>query len=220
MENLFFILALLSLLAFIIGMIKPKFVVPFKQKQNRGMVALMYIGLFIIFASVGSQLSPTSESSLASNNIDTDNNTLETDNQSKEIEEVSSIGKEIQIGHFVYTINKVNFKKTVGDEFVEETADGIYLLIEVSIKNISEETRTLDGSFFYVTDKDNMKYEYSTNGSTTLEMSGIKTVFLKECQPRITSKGTLIFEVPERGEYYLHLVGSMWGANSVRVLLK
>ncbi|EXZ62253.1 hypothetical protein M107_3596, partial [Bacteroides fragilis str. 3725 D9(v)] len=36
----------------------------------------------------------------------------------------------------------------------------------------------------------------------------------------VTTKGTLVYEVPMKGEYYLHLAGDFWGTNSVRVLLK
>ena len=102
---------------------------------------------------------------------------------------------------------------------MQETADGIYLLVDLSLKNIDNESHMLDNSFFSITDLDGNKYEYSTNGSTALEMSGGKTLFLKQCQPNIATRGILIFEVPQKDKYYLHLVGSFWGTKSVRVLL-
>lgn len=219
MENFVILLLLLgtmtALVAFVIGMISPKAV----RCQTRGKVALVYplsaLGLFIIALII----IPPSERREEPSQKTTETNTPKFPvKENKEIE--SSMGNPVQVGHFIYTVQNISFRKTVGDEFSEETADGIYMLVNLSIKNISEETRTLDGSFYAVTDRNGTKYEFSTNAATALEMSGRKTLFLKECQPNITTKGLLVFEVPEKGEYYLHLIGSFWGTNSVRVLLR
>ena len=117
-------------------------------------------------------------------------------------------------------MQKISYKKSVGDSFNGSTADGIYLLVDLSIKNISDETRTLDGTSYYVTNKNGVKYEYSVDGATSLEMAGKNTIFLKECQPNITTTGVVIFEVPQKDEYYLHLAGDFWGRKSSKVLLK
>lgn len=217
METISVLGVFFSLIAFIVGMVNPKLV----KSKSRGIVALICSLLFIMFVL----LIPTD----SSKKIKDPTETTEEENVElqKEIQEEStseeissSIGKPIQIGYFIYTVQNVSFIKTIGNKYIEDTADGIYMLVTLTIKNISDETRTLDGSLFAVTDKNGAKYEFSTDASTTLEMSGKKTLFLKECQPNITTKGVLVFEVPEKAEYYLHLIGSFWGVNSVKVLLK
>ena len=195
MEAIIALTALLSLGAFVIGMFSPKTV----KCNSRGKVALVYIGSFFGLMFINSSLSEK---------------TKDTPSQ------MTTQETPIQIGHFIYTINNVEFRKSVGNEFVSETADGIYMLVNLSIKNVSKETRTLDGSLFAVTDTDGIKYEYSVAASTALEMSGKKTLLMKECQPNITTKGILAFEVPQKGVFYLHLIGSFWGTETVRVLLK
>lgn len=217
--------SLVALIAFIVGLISPKTV----KCKTRGKVALVYLTSSILCIYIIGWIVPDSEpvresqqattSTVQEPYVTTQETPVVTRKAPKqEIE--SSLGKPIEIGNFIYTIQSVSFRKTVGDEFVEETADGIYMLVNLSIKNISEETRTLDGSLFVVTDTNGIKYEYSTDAATALELSGRKTLFFKDCQPNITTKGLLVFEVPEKGEYYLHLIGSFWGTNSVRVLLK
>jgi hypothetical protein len=221
-------LVLFSFIAFVLGMINPKLVLWFGLKPKRSLVALIYIGLFIFAvvikpdARINLKGAEEGTTSKKPEQTQSDSTQPETDTQKSEQEsEVeTSIGKETSVGHFSYIINGIKFKKTVGGEFGSETADGIYLLVDLTIKNTSDETRTLDGSCFYLTDLDGVKFEYSINGSTALEMSGMKSLFLKECQPRIKTKGILIFEVPEKGEYYLHLAGSFMGTNSVKILLK
>ena len=212
MEAIIALTALLSLGAFVIGMFSPKTV----KCSSRGKVALVYIGSFFGLMFINSSLSEKTKDTPSQ--MTTQEISMLTEEQVSQISEQkeveSSIGKPIQIGHFIYTINNVEFRKSVGNEFVGETADGIYMLVNLSIKNVSKETRTLDGSLFAVTDTDGIA------ASTALEMSGKKTLLMKECQPNITTKGILAFEVPQKGVFYLHLIGSFWGTETVRVLLK
>jgi len=241
METLLILLILASFVLFVIGMISPKKAVPFNFPKKRGTVALIYLSAFVLFfilfgvfyAEEETTPKPVAterphiQEQQPSGNIQP----LEQPNQSQpEVKpteqseqskaEESTIGKTFQVGHFEYTINAVRFKKTIGDEFFSETADGIYMLVDLTIKNIDNKTRTLDNSLFAVTDKNGVQFDYSSDGSTALELSGGKTLFLKDCHPGIATKGTLVFEVPEKGEYYIYLTGRQSGSRYVRVLLK
>ena len=53
-------------------------------------------------------------------------------------------------------------------------------------------------------------FETSTDGETTLEMSGTETLFLKQFNPGIQKNGVLIFEVPVKNIYDLHVSGGFW----------
>ncbi|MDR2947587.1 MAG: DUF4352 domain-containing protein [Prevotella sp.] len=223
------LLFLSSFIVFIAGMIKPNVVLRFMKLPNRVHVFLFSSAIGIVSIILMLIIAPTD---LINNNTTTNNNTntvqtqVENDKQIQESEknnnkeEDTSIGKEVSVGHFSYTVNSINFRKSVGDEFIGETADGIYLLVNLSIKNTSDETRTLDNSCFYLTDANNVKFEFAVDASTALELSGHKTLFLKDCQPRIKTNGVLIFEVPEKDVYYLHLAGNFWGTKSARIILK
>lgn len=223
----------MTFITFTVGMFSPKTV----KCQTRGKAALIYlsasVGCFFWACAIISITTPKPDSIdemdeqyaiVAAEMADAaakDEEYMRSQQATKSAKETeSSIGKPVKVGHFIYTVQNIAFRKSVGDEFLEETADGIYMLVNLSIKNVSEETRTLDGSFFAVTDKKGIKYEFSTDAATALEMSGKKPLFLKDCQPNITTKGVLIFEVPQKSEYYLHLIGSFWGEQSVRILLR
>jgi len=212
METLSILIALFAFIAFILGMIKPQWVLKFGIKPKRKTVAFIYVGLFVI------ALIMMPNSNLASESSNDGSGTTVQDSQTKEL--TSSIGKESEVGYYTYTINKFEYKKTVGNEFTTQTADGIFLLVYLTIKNTSTETHTLDGSSFYITDQNDVKFEYSVDGSTALEMSGEESLFLKECHPRIKTSGVLIFEVPEKADYYLNLAGDFFGTSTVKILLK
>lgn len=221
------LLFLSSFIVFIAGMIKPNIVLRFMKSPNRVHVFLFSSAIGIVSIVLMLIITP---SDLINSNTATNSNTVQTqvenDKQSPESdennnkEEETSIGKEVSVGHFSYIVNSINFRKSVGDEFIGETADGIYLIVNLSIKNTSDETRTLDSSCFYLTDANGVKFEYAIDASTALDLSGHKTLFLKDCQPRIKTNGVLIFEVPEKEVYYLHLAGNFWGTKSARIILK
>lgn len=186
---------------------------------------LSYIILFAMFASTierapdkNSIVSNTSEQSYGSQPSEqaTESQPLTKEKEEKEI----SIGELTEVGNFVYKVERNTFKKTIGDEYFGKTADGIYLLVTLSIKNISGESRTLDNSLFKLTDSNGIEYEPSTDGTTAFEMSGGNSLFLKQCQPKITTKGTLVFEVPEKGTYDLHLSGGFWEGSTAIVEIK
>lgn len=205
-----------SFIVFIAGMIKPNIVLRFMKSPNRVRVFLFSSAIGIVSLIIMAIVMP---SDIEDKFIGTDTQQAQSQNNKQEQEE-ATIGKEVSIGFFAYTVNSIDFRKSVGNEFWGETADGIYLLIDLSVTNISNETRKLDNSCFYLTDANGVKYEYAINASTALDMSGYKSLFLKDCQPRIKTNGILIFEVPEKEYYYLYLAGSFFGTKSARILLK
>lgn len=213
LETICTIAAFASLLAFVVGMFSPTAV----KCKTRGQVALLYI--FIFFVIIYISPSPTREIEVPVTSSE-ETHPRQEKHEPAPVESEASIGVPVEAGHFIYTVQKISYKKSVGDSFNGSTADGIYLLVDLSIKNISDETRTLDGTSYYVTNKNGVKYEYSVDGATSLEMAGKNTIFLKECQPNITTTGVVIFEVPQKDEYYLHLAGDFWGRKSSKVLLK
>jgi len=133
---------------------------------------------------------------------------------------IAGVGDEVNVGNFIYKVNGVKFSKSVGNQFAQERADGIFLLVDLTITNTSSETRLIDNALFKLQDQSNVSYEPSSEGSTALELSGAKTLFLKQCQPNIPTKGVLVFEVPNQKESYtLNLSGGFWSAKNAHVKL-
>ncbi|GIV29815.1 MAG: hypothetical protein KatS3mg028_1545 [Bacteroidia bacterium] len=131
----------------------------------------------------------------------------------------AKIGDEVTIGHFVYRVNGVQFVKSIGNDFLRKTSDGIYVVVDLSLKNLDKKEHTLDNSLFKLTDDSGTEFESSVEGTTALEMAGHETLFLKQCNPKITKRGLLCFEVPETGVYDLHLSGGFWSGKTTVVKL-
>lgn len=118
------------------------------------------------------------------------------------------LGQRIDVGNFSYVVKSANFYKTIGDNFMKRTADGEYLVVKMDITNKDKEAHMIDSNLFKVLDKSNTEYSASTEGNTTLQMSGKNTLFLKNCNPNITTSGVIAFEVPNRNnKYSINLTG-------------
>ena len=211
------------------------------KKVKKGMSCLMMIGvvmaLFVFFAMVRACDTGSSSSSDVGNNsvqhkeVQEKGEALAQDakpepgsgGKSKEKavkEKNAGVGDEVQIGNMAFRVNEIAFRKTIGNEMVNETADGVFMLVSISMMNTSKKSLTIDNSLFKLQDSNGAEYEFSTKGSTTLEMTGSTTLFLKQCQPNIPTNGVLIFEVPNESDYVLSLSDGMWSGSTAKINLK
>jgi len=129
-------------------------------------------------------------------------------------------GMEATVGNFTYVVDSIKFTKRIGNSMVNATADGVYLLITMTVRNNDSETHSLTSGWFTVKDDSGTEYDYSHNAETTLLMSGGKTFFLKQCKPKIPTKGTLIFEVPKQGVPYFLMVSNGFFSDPVKIALQ
>ncbi|MBN2881738.1 DUF4352 domain-containing protein [Candidatus Woesearchaeota archaeon] len=180
-----------------------------KISKTWKIIVTIIIGI-IFLASISNDDTPTTSSS-------TENTTEQTETEAQT--SYAKIGDEISIDNFSYMVNGIRFVKTIGDEFTQQTADGIYLIVDISVKNMDKEEHMLDNSLFKLTDESGTEFESSTDATTALEMTGQETLFLKECPPRIQKQGLLVFEVPEEAVYDLHLSGGFWSGETAIVKL-
>lgn len=183
-------------------------------------IGITVVIALIVIASLGDDKKTSNSSNSASSNStensqSSDSKTAEADNAPT----YAKIGDEITIEHFVYRVNDVRFAKSLGNEFTKQTADGIYLIVDLSLKNMDNEEHTLDNSMFKLTDASGTEFQSSTDATTALEMDGKETLFLKQCNPKIQKQGLLAFEVPEKGVYDLHLSGGFWTGKTAVVKL-
>ncbi len=114
---------------------------------------------------------------------------------------------ENNIGVFSYKIEGFYFSKKLGEGFAEKIANGIYLVIKISLTNVSKKTESSKSLIFKLIDNENCEFKTSSEGTFGLFMSGINTfeVFFKDCHPNIPIIGFVVFEVPEIAEYSIIL---------------
>lgn len=193
---------------------------PTKKRTLAEKVIIALVLLAILGKIMGSHSNNGADEQVNSFNGTSDNaSNQSTAENFTNIPKYKKIGDQIDIGNFSYVVNSIKFIKTIGGEFTQQTADGVYLVVSVTFRNNDNKEHTLDNSFFKLTDENGAEYESSIDGATALEMEGKETLFLKQCNPNITKKGLIIFEVPEKKVYDLHLSGGFWSGKTAVVKL-
>ena len=110
-------------------------------------------------------------------------------------EKVASIGDGVTSGDFKVTISKVREGgKRVGSEFLNEKAQGHFVLVDVKIKNTGDRADYFSSSDIKVTDKKGR--EFSVNEMASIYVSD-NNPLLEEVNPGNTSKGTFVFDLPK-----------------------
>lgn len=113
----------------------------------------------------------------------------------EEAENVASIGDGVKSGDFKVTITKVREGgKRVGSEFLNEKAQGHFVLVDIKIKNNGDAADYFSSADIKVLDKKGR--EFSVNEMASLYVSD-NNPLLEEVNPGNTSKGTFVFDLPK-----------------------
>ncbi len=141
-------------------------------------------------------------------------NFLKRPKKSKKHRKSLYINKPLAVGNYLYVIKKIWFRKTVGNSFANQRADGVFMLVKLTIKNITSSPKSISSGYFKIIDNEGNSYEPSAEAMMLLTGLGYNTFAFKQLQPNIPSTGIVVFEVPtSRKKYYLQLSGGFFKGN-------
>lgn len=107
----------------------------------------------------------------------------------------AGIGTAVRDGKFQFTVTKVQpGVAQVGDRYLNKKAQGQFVLVHVTVKNIGDEARTLDASSQYAFDAQKRKYD--ADGGAAIYMNDTNA-FLNDINPGNSVNGIVIFDVPK-----------------------
>ncbi|GAA2745331.1 DUF4352 domain-containing protein [Terrabacter aerolatus] len=110
----------------------------------------------------------------------------------------AKVGQKVRDGQFEFTVTKVQKGvKSVGDQYLNEKAQGQFVLVNVTVSNIGDSAQTLSDSSQKV--RDAKGREFSSDTAAAIYVKDNK-VFLEEINPGNTVKGTLVFDMPKGTE--------------------
>jgi hypothetical protein len=106
-----------------------------------------------------------------------------------------NVGEPARDGKFEFTVTKVQSGVTsVGGEFGQK-AQGQFVLVSVTVKNIGDEAQMLDDSNQVAYDAEGRKYE--ADGAAGIFVNENSETFLNDINPGNEVKGTIVFDVPK-----------------------
>jgi hypothetical protein len=108
----------------------------------------------------------------------------------------AGIGAEVQDGSFAFTVTDVETGvQALGDSFLRTEAQGMYVLVHVTVRNIGTESETFMGA--NQTLLDTQGREFTTDSSAALMNVPDSESFFTPINPGNTVEGVLVFDVPE-----------------------
>lgn len=114
------------------------------------------------------------------------------------------VGQSYNVGKLTYKVERVKFKKFIGGLYTLNKADGVFLIITLTVTNKDKKQIDIDNSYFKLVDEVGSIYEYSPDATATLEISQFpgETFMGMTINPQVSRKAKVVFEVPTKNKNY------------------
>lgn len=103
------------------------------------------------------------------------------------------VGETVKLKGTQYTVKSAKVAPEVGGEFFKEKANGIYVIVELTIENKKDETKTFLSNAATFIGGNNKKYDTDSDGSIAAD----EPLILEDMQPDVPKTGTLVYDVPK-----------------------
>ena len=104
------------------------------------------------------------------------------------------IGTPVRDGKFEFTVAKVESgKKQVGEQYLEQTAQGSYTLVHLSVKNIGDEAQSFSDSDQKLIGADGKQYSADSMAGSAIKNND---VLFAQINPGNAVDGILVFDLP------------------------
>lgn len=106
-----------------------------------------------------------------------------------------AIGKTIELEGTRYTVESAKSAPSVGDSFMQENADGVFVIVELTIENTKDESKLFSDSAAQFVASDGTSYGTDSD-ATVVAMGDSEPLWLAEMHPDLPTTGSLTFDVP------------------------
>ncbi len=183
----------------------------YKKKRFILPIALV---LLIVIISATSSGDETSTPEKVSGQSSSDKKTTDTPTTFR-------VGDTVKLAGTQYTVTSARTSPTVGDnEFTRETADGVFIVVDLTIENVKDETKTFSSSSVNVVAGNGKSYSPDNDGTFAVLGSGGESLLIADMQPDVPKSGTIVFDVPADATAGSKLVVSdFWGDGEASIAL-
>ena len=200
---------------------KEKVKKPFYKKWWVWLIAIIVVGSI---ATSGGETETTSTTvdteAAAPEDAKTDNSKDKKKEPAKEEKSTAKIGDALKVGDVVFTANGTSTATNVGGEYGQD-AQGVYYIVDVTVKNEGKEAITTDSSFFVLKSGD-IEYKADATADIYINEAG-GGFFYQSINPGIENKGKIVFDVPkeiaESNDLVLDVQTGMFGTETGEISL-
>lgn len=108
------------------------------------------------------------------------------------------VGETVKLKGTQYTVKSAKTAASVGGEFMNEKANGIYVIVKLTIENKKDETKTFSDNATKFIGKNGKKYSTDSDGTFAAISDGGKPLLFEDMQPDLPKTGLLVFDVPKK----------------------
>lgn len=143
----------------------------------------------------------------------------------KSEKQVFGIGQDVTVGKVVYRVDSKEVADTVGNEYLNSTAKGKFLVLNVTVTNNGDKAITVTDDFFKLYKG---KTEFKADTTSTMYANQAANgdsaaFFLQELNPESTLSGKVIFDVSEDTindpSTQLQVQTGIWGTQTEKINL-
>ena len=108
-----------------------------------------------------------------------------------------AVGETIELEGTRYTVESAKTASTVGGEFFEEKAGGVYVIVELTIENTKDETKTFMSEAAKLIGGNDKKYSTDDDGTIAAIGEDGEPLMFEDMQPDVPKTGVLVYDVPK-----------------------
>lgn len=124
---------------------------------------------------------------------DTEQHVTKAEKKSQTLDTVP-MGQPLRVGDVEYVVNSRNVTDKVGGDFIGKKANGVYLIVNVTVKNLGDKSLSVRDDFFKLLKDDK---EYESDGTAGLYVNEDSHFFLSKINPDGELTGNIVFDVTQ-----------------------
>jgi len=116
-------------------------------------------------------------------------------------------GETVHVGYTSYCVWRSWWSKKLSDnQFYGYTADAMFLVVDLTVRNDDKKERTIPGSYLF--DENGAKYGISSQAACLEDSFGV----FDDLNPGVSKRGLVVFDVPTNHDYRLKVSGGFWSS--------
>lgn len=183
---------------------------------------ILLVALVVIGAIGGNNESKESKETSSSETTQIKQEVKEekSEDSSQESEPTYGLGQVVKVGDVEYIVQAKSNATNVDGDF-GKNAKGVYLILDVVVKNVGKKAITVDSNFFTLY---RGEVEYSSDSSAGIYANDQADFFLSEVNPGTEISGKVVFDVPQEviddAATQLEVQTGIWGTQKARINLQ
>jgi SepF-like predicted cell division protein (DUF552 family) len=193
-----------------------------KKKKKVYQKVWFWILIVIVVGGIGSQLgnNDSEKSSVSTNDTSKKDETKKDDPTKEETKQVIKLNQVLKVGDVEFKVTNISSSKSVG-EYIEEKAQGTFLIIDIAITNKKDKALDISSSWFKLI---NDKKEYEPNSAADLiGNNNSESLLMAKINPDSTIKAKIFFDVSDSvvqsNAKVLEVQTGFWGTEKGQISL-